>query len=301
MGSARKRKPYEKPFRLGHRVDQCVLSLEGEGIDCVPLFGYNHHLIARKTADFHAHRECVEVIFCLRGDGLYLCEGKEYRFRAGSVFVSNPGQMHRLKIYHKGLRMYWIQFRLPAPGFPMLGLAADESDWLAERLQGIPRRLFAGTNMLKAAFSRLFQVYGDEKPGSVRRRVLLKGAVLDLLTALVESPFTEPRVMTNRKVSEIVREMRSEPAMDYPLEVLSKRVRMSTGNLLAAFKRQTGLSPHAYLISCRIETAKKELLSGLSVAVVSGHVGFSSPQRFATCFRQATGLSPRDWLKLQKT
>ena len=163
MKRQKRRKPYDKPFGVGRESDRVVFSLEEDGIDCVPLFGYNHHLVAKRTAGFHAHHECVEVIFCLRGDGLYQCGDKEYPLRAGSVFVSAPEQLHRLKLYHKGLRMYWIQFRLPTRGFPILGLREDESDWLASKLKGIPLRLFAGGSELKTAFGRLFRVYDEEK------------------------------------------------------------------------------------------------------------------------------------------
>ena len=301
MGSARKRKPYEKPFRPGRRADRCVLSLEGDGIDCVPLFGYNHHLIAKKTADFHVHHECVEVIFCLRGDGLYQCDDGEYPLRAGSVFVSAPDQRHRLKIYHRGLRMYWVQFRMPTRDFPILGLRKDESDWLARKLKGIPLRLFAGGSELKAAFGRLFRVYGEEKDDAVRRRILLKSAVLDLLAALFRLPFREPRPPKNGVIADIVEEMRSTPAADYPLEGLARRASMSTSNLLTAFKRQTGLSPHAFLVRCRMELAKAELLKGVTVSAVASTVGYSSPRRFTTSFRQSEGLSPRDWVKFQKS
>ena len=89
-------------------------------------------------------------------------------------------------------------------------------------------------------------------------------------------------------------EMRQRPEADYPLEALARRAALSTVAFNDAFKRATGLPPHAFLLDLRVKAAAKDLRSReVSVAEVAKHYGFSSPQHFATAFKRIMGVSPR--------
>lgn len=60
-----------------------------------------------------------------------------------------------------------------------------------------------------------------------------------------------------------------------------------------AFKAATGLSPHQYVIRCRVERAQELLKTGsLTPAQIAVAVGFSSQSHLTEHFRQLTGLTP---------
>jgi AraC family transcriptional regulator len=61
-----------------------------------------------------------------------------------------------------------------------------------------------------------------------------------------------------------------------------------------AFKKATGLPPHAFLLDQRIKAARSDLADPLrTVASVALQYRFSSPQHFATAFKRVTGQTPR--------
>ena len=88
--------------------------------------------------------------------------------------------------------------------------------------------------------------------------------------------------------------MRRHPESDYPLETLARQAALSTAAFNDAFKRVTGLPPHAFLLDVRIKAAAYDLEDdSMSVAAIAKRYGFSSPQHFATAFKRIMGVSPR--------
>ena len=80
------------------------------------------------------------------------------------------------------------------------------------------------------------------------------------------------------------------------LEVLAGLARMSVGNFVKAFKATFHTTPHQYLLDLRIDRAKTLLLtSSATITEISIRVGFSTPNHFATAFKQRVGVSPRGY------
>jgi AraC family transcriptional regulator len=71
---------------------------------------------------------------------------------------------------------------------------------------------------------------------------------------------------------------------------------LSVGHFSRAFKSSTGLSPHHWLVSRRIEKAADLLRhSALSVAEVGLICGFSDQSHFTRVFARAKGAPPAQW------
>ncbi|MGN9839435.1 AraC family ligand binding domain-containing protein [Nonomuraea sp. H19] len=62
--------------------------------------------------------------------------------------------------------------------------------------------------------------------------------------------------------------------------------------LLRAFKRATGLPPHAYLTSLRVRQARRLLQSGVCPAQVAAEVGFTDQAHLTRHFRRIVGVPP---------
>jgi AraC family transcriptional regulator len=81
---------------------------------------------------------------------------------------------------------------------------------------------------------------------------------------------------------------------DLSLEELSKILHISPHYFAHLFKRSIGLSPHQYIIKCRIEKAKQLLQQReLSLIEVCQQVGFQSQSHFTRLFRQHTQTTPK--------
>ena len=247
-----------------------TLDLRPDGVACIPVLGLSNFQSARTGTEEHVHPGCVEVSLCVRGNLMFESFGSCYPFLPGTVFVSQPAEPHRMRHNPKGLMLYRILFRVPGEGENVLDLPPDESRWLVRQMTHFPLRLFPATARVKSAFERLL--------------------------ALVEAPHApaSPKGRRNPKVEALVARMRSAPELDYPLEAMAREAALSTVALNEAFKRATGLPPHAFLLDCRLKKGCELLRAGESVGAVAKRLGFSSPRHFATALTRATGRSPRD-------
>ena len=292
----RSRPKLKLPFRYESSRDLKVVSLEPDGILCVPVFGFSDYHAPRERASLHTHPECMEISYCLRGELMFSCKGKDYRFHPGSVFVTWPDEPHRLMTPDRGLRMYWIFFRVPKRGFPLLKLPPSEAEWLKDRLLHLPNRLFAATKRVQAAFQNVFAVYASEPAKTAGRRLKMRAAVIELLLSLVEASSRVSNAPDCRRVEALVEEIRRNPSADYSVDVLAEKAALSPSNLALRFKSLVGLPPHAFVVACRINSAKRLLADPQrKVADIATSLGFPSAQHFATQFRNATGKTPTQW------
>ncbi|SFL25553.1 two-component system, response regulator YesN [Paenibacillus sp. 1_12] len=87
-----------------------------------------------------------------------------------------------------------------------------------------------------------------------------------------------------------------------PLQQVASHVHLNASYFSHLFKKETGRSFIDYLIELRMEKAK-QLLSNtdMKITEISGRIGYDLPNYFAKLFKQATGLSPKDYRKLYQS
>lgn len=291
-----KRPPLKLEFKYEDTPSRRCLTLEPDGILCLPVIGFDNFKRTISDSPLHVHSECLEISLCLRGDLEFELDGCAYPFRPDMVFVSRPHEIHRLKYYPRSMSKYWALFRIPKGNFPFLGLAPAEAKWLRREILALPRSFVDVNHLARTAFQRLFQVYDSAPRGAAERRFLVRNAAISLFIALVETAKMPGRVIPAARLKKIVEEIKEAPERDWPVEELVRRAELSPTSLLQRFKRLTGSPPHAFVLSCRIEKAKQELANGnLAVAAIADKLGFPSAQHFATIFKQSVGATPTEW------
>lgn len=291
----KKRPPLKLSFDYMDTPERRVLSLEPDGILCMPVIGFDCYRKKWQEASLHVHDECLEISLCLRGDLTLESNGKIYPFKPGVMFATGPEDVHRIRSYPKGMSKYWFLFRIPKDGFPLLNLPSKEAASLTDALMSIVNRPFAGTDEVKRLFKKLFSLCDTLPPGTSERSLRLRSVVLALLLAVVDAASATSYDRAEVRLCRLVEEMRKHPECAYPLDRISESLGFSPSNLLVRFKRLTGLPPHAFLLQCRIDRAKTMLAEGVSVGSVAHQLGFSSSQHFSSQFKAATGFSPTGW------
>ena len=75
--------------------------------------------------------------------------------------------------------------------------------------------------------------------------------------------------------------------------------RLSPYHFARQFKAATGLPPHQYVITRRVERAKLLLQAGtdLSLAEVAAEAGFSDQSQFSQHFKRVVGATPGQYRK----
>jgi transcriptional regulator GlxA family with amidase domain len=85
-------------------------------------------------------------------------------------------------------------------------------------------------------------------------------------------------------------------AEDLSVPALARRAGMSERNFARAFRRETGMTPGAYVESARVESARMALETGdLPVESVARQAGFGTVETMRRAFRRRVGVSPVDY------
>ena len=97
--------------------------------------------------------------------------------------------------------------------------------------------------------------------------------------------------------------IRRDNALNYPEErhlfsisEFSRACGVSRKTLCTRFKQETGETFASYVRRLRVERAKRLLdTTEFDVSQIAYQTGFSSQSHMQTVFKQATGLTPREW------
>ena len=272
-----------------------IADLRKHGVDCIPLLAFRNFRTVRPGASFHVHPDHVEICYCLRGKLQYETDGSSYALLPGHVFMSRPNEPHRRCDNPKGAMFYRLLFAVPPKGGQILGLTVKESAQIVHTLLHQSHRLSRATDRLQAAFARLLAMCDSRNGKRTLHRLEMKSASLELLLAFVEASagLQSANVRSNAKVKAIAIRIAEHPEDDYSVAALAAEAALSTFAFTEAFKRETGYTPHAYLVNHRVRRAYDDLAqNGLRIAAVAGKWRFPSPQHFATVFKRILGITP---------
>jgi AraC-like DNA-binding protein len=80
------------------------------------------------------------------------------------------------------------------------------------------------------------------------------------------------------------------------LTEIARHLRLHPTSLCRAFKQSTGLSPHQYLLSHRINCAKEMMRDPfLTLTEVALDCGFGNSSQFSVTFKRIVGITPREY------
>jgi AraC-like DNA-binding protein len=97
-------------------------------------------------------------------------------------------------------------------------------------------------------------------------------------------------------------EIHRDPAADWTLESLARRVAMSRSAFAEHFMRFVGTPPMQYLTNWRMQIAAGQLLTTTdSVTTVANSVGYDSEAAFSRAFKKVVGAPPSEWRKNRDT
>lgn len=83
-----------------------------------------------------------------------------------------------------------------------------------------------------------------------------------------------------------------DPQSSMSLALLAREADLSRFQLVRAFTRLTGLTPHAYLLQRRIQQARHLIAAGMPLADASLASGFADQSHMTRCFVRSFGFSP---------
>ena len=276
--------------------DRLVVNPEDIGVDGIPVLGVNKARNMSAGAELHRHT-AMEITVCEHGAVKFDADGRAWTLLPGTVFVTQPGSVHRLRSNVRGSILRWIFVTLPKKDGTFLGLSRDDSAILAKRLKGLDEWLYRLPATDLHLICDLLDDYARPAAASEMRLVRFRADALKFLLAVIDSSPVQSDVPTASRIYSIIMQMRREPEKEYPVEKLIAETQMSETSLASAFKRDTGQTPHEFLVTCRIRKAMDILSKDPSARItdLATDLGFASSQHFAARFRRETGKTPSEW------
>jgi len=81
----------------------------------------------------------------------------------------------------------------------------------------------------------------------------------------------------------------------WSLEEMAQQARLSRYHFIRVFRTHTGLTPHAYLLDCRVNQARTLLQKGFPLSEMAYQLGFSDQSHFQRAFRERVSVTPGEY------
>ena len=204
----------------------------------------------------------------------------------GAFVCVNPGEVHDGRAIGGRPRSWRILYFEPAQLDEMRAdilEGAHEPFTFAEPVFADPglRRLF------ESAFAHVTA----RNPSELAR----EAAILDLVARLARHSTARPRLDEGptARIRHARERIDAHPAEPITLADLAKEAGLSRYQLLRAFARELGLTPHAYILQRRIALARRLIRGGTTLADAAGAAGFYDQSHLHRCFVRQFGVTPR--------
>jgi AraC-like DNA-binding protein len=235
----------------------------------------------------HSH-ETFSSGAILDGRCTYLNRSKREQIGAGTVVLMNPGDVHACNPIRDepwAYRMlYW------------------DAAWIARVQQEIGGhdegfQPFAATAArdvgLYLALNRLYDVLVDPQADHLQKHETAVDFVADVQRASGNAAAAPSR--SNAGVARAAGFIRDNCVRSLKLKEICAVAGLSASYLIRAFKTEYGMSPHAYLVNCRIEFSRQQLRRGLPLAEVALAAGFCDQAHLQRSFKKYVAVTPRQY------
>lgn len=143
--------------------------------------------------------------------------------------------------------------------------------------------------------------------GDFSSRLYIDSLISTLITHLIRhysnqeqqhsKPLSNP--LSKQKLQQVIDYIYQNLDRDLTLAELAKLVQISPSYFSILFKQTTGITPHQYVIQCRIEHAKQLLRqNNMAIADIALRLGFSHQSHLSRHFKKLVGVTPKQFRKL---
>ncbi|WP_439495697.1 AraC family transcriptional regulator [Bosea sp. (in: a-proteobacteria)] len=248
------------------------------------------------VADFTSHdyaphsHEAFVVAVTEAGGAEFKSRGRTDEAKTSTLLVFNPDEPHSGRM---GWSRRWLYrgLYLTSPAIETLKTALG-----LETTAYFTRNSFHDPDLIDA-FLGLHRILDEGNDPLEERELLLRSfGTLIRRHAAGEPGLAQPR-RDQAKAARIREIMRERHAEELTLEQMGAEVGLTPFQLIALFKRSTGLTPHAYLTQLRLRAAIAALGRGATIATAALDAGFYDQSALTRHFKRAYGITPLQWVR----
>ena len=187
----------------------------------------------------------------------------------------------RTAMAHTGWEIYWLHFDgvLARPYFEA---CADGRDFLVQ------------SDAALCIHSIMKILEGFDRRCAVNEPMLSKRINDLLIQAMLSSQQEKKQLKCLGAIDESLMFIAEHVEQPLTLEQLAENVSLSPFYFARLFKKETGFSPHEYIVRARVDKAKYLLKStSLRLKEIACRCGFGNECSFSTSFKKLSGCTPR--------
>ncbi|MFE6076564.1 helix-turn-helix domain-containing protein [Paenibacillus sp. NPDC057886] len=261
---------------------------------------YLHRVTTYNMGTFYHRHNAYELYLFLRGNVNFYIENRCYHLQPGDLLVLSPEEMHRSFALDKN-EYERITINLKKSYLNRLSSSATNlSACFDYRPKGKGNIVHLEEDELQQVLQLTRELeqslsssdYGADIQANVRIAQLL--VITNL--AFQNTTFVPTDIMP-----ELVRNtmdyIEANLAGELTLEDLSEALYMNSTYISRQFKKHTGITIRAYILSRRVELSKYYLTEGMSITEACYQSGFGDYANFIRSFTKLVGTSPGKFVK----
>ncbi len=240
----------------------------------------------------HSH-PFSELFYVVKGNGLFVAEGKEFPVEKNDMVTINPLVEHTEKSWNTSPLEY-IVLGIEGLSFSFEKIACTK-EGVSMNTAYAPVYKYNMCNSNVYAYLNIMLEEISHKEANYE--VVCQNILEVLLTCMLRNShltiIQDRQMILNRECAQIKNYLDSNYSENITLDTLAALTHLNKYYMAHAFTKYAGLSPIRYLIQKRIQEGKFLLEStSHSIAQISAMLGFSSQSYFAQAFKKATGKTP---------
>jgi AraC-like DNA-binding protein len=233
----------------------------------------------------HTH-ETLSIGIVAGGHCTYLNGNTRERIGAGSVVMMNPGDAHACNPIDDAPWSYcMLYFDVPW----LIDIQRDLGITRNDQFRPFSTTLTMQPRMYEG-LHRLYLLLIDPQAEHLQKHGAALAFVAEVHRALGvarDLPLHEHRGLM--RAAEFIRD---NCTRSVKLDEICSAASLSESYLIRAFKNEYGMTPHAYLINCRIEFCRAQLRRGRPIAEVAVAGGFSDQAHLQRDFKRFVAATP---------
>lgn len=251
------------------------------------------------TAQFRTHvyerhtHETYAIGSIVAGCERFDVRGVEYAARPGDLCFLNPDVVHDGRPEGEGYAYRMI--------YPSVELLADLASDMMGRMPKGTLTLIGGpiahNPRLSAAFLTAHRII-EQKNAALETDEAMVQVLGHILKRYGQLGDVEKPVRERRAVGQVKDYLVENVTENVDLATLAAVSGLSRSHLIRAFKHDTGLTPHAFLIDRRVRLARKLLLEGITPVNVAASAGFADQAHMTRAFKARIGITPGSFSRM---
>ncbi|NMY51950.1 AraC family transcriptional regulator [Pseudomonas sp. WS 5011] len=233
----------------------------------------------------HSH-ECFSIGTITRGRSTYFNEKAREQVAAGTLVLMNPGDVHACNPVDGqpwSYRMFYIDSTWLGDLQHQLGFSHNPHLQPFSAILSRDPELFNGLN-------QLYDLLNAASVDQLRKEC----ALIDYFSTLQQrlAPAPAPAREDNPRIRLAAEFIRTHCTQTLKLDAICSAAELSPSYLIRSFRQHYGMTPHAYLLNCRVQVAQAGLKRGESIAEVALDAGFADQAHLQRTFKQLLAATP---------